>query len=486
MTRPRVRPARRVAHRRTLALFAPALLAAAATVVAVAPGWAAASPSPLAGVVHAAAPGDPGDPDGPGGEPGGDPTEPTTPTGDPTTTAPEPTTAPPTEEAPAPTTPPAPVTTAPTPPTTAPVVPAPTTTAPTTTAPAPPPVVPPVQPPPPPPTQPAGGPLGVQVSTDDVVLTPDYWNADSTVTTLRVTVTNTGGRAEQISLGYSLPAGLTDAGTPGCAPAGGGNHRCGGWTAAPGARFSATIRVRVAADAWRAMPLSGVVQVTAVAPGATGAAYDDEGFAVLFPPGPPVPGISLRADEVLFDISGAPSTLTVRLGNTGEVDATGRVEVLLPAGVAVGAGDTGCVAVAPDRTRCELGSLSSGRAATLRLPVTASPEAQRMAPLAGAVIGRLDPRSGRDRQVQMSFRISAAAAQATPAAGAPTPTGSQGVLAAESRADDDESSVQRTAIALITVSGLLVVLALALATRSLRRRSEIGSPDPAGPSTAER
>ncbi|QLQ39110.1 hypothetical protein [Micromonospora robiginosa] len=470
MTRPRVRPVSRVALRRTLALFAPALIAAAAAVVAVAPGWAAAAYSDPTGVVRLVEPGDPG------GDPGGDPTEPT-PTGDATTTAPEPTTAPTTEAASPPTTPPAPATTttaAPPPPTT--VAPAPTSTAPTTTAPAPPPVMPPAQPPPPPRTQPAGGPLGVQVSTDDVVLAPDYWNADSTVTTLRVTVTNTGARAEQVRLGYTLPAGLTDAGTPGCVAAAAGNHRCGGWTAEPGARFSATIRVRVAGDAWKAMPLSGSVQVTAVAPGVDGAAYDDEGFAVLFPPGPPVPGISLRADEVLFDISGAPSTLTVRLGNTGEVDATGRVEVLLPAGVTA-SGD-GCVAAAPDRTRCELGPLPAGRTVTLRLPVTASAEAQRMAPLAGAVIGRLDPRSGHERQVQMSFRISAAAAGSTPAAGVPAPTGSQGVLASSARSDDGDTSSRRIAIALIVLSGLLVVFALALATRSLRRRSDVTVPGP--------
>ncbi|MFI2709317.1 hypothetical protein ACH495_04190 [Micromonospora sp. NPDC018662] len=474
MTRPRVRPAQRVTPRRTLALFAPALIAGVAAVAVVAPGWAVIAPAAAAGVVRVAAPGPPGDP---GGDPDGDPTEPT-PTGDATTTAPAPTTAPPTEEAPPPTTPPPPVTTAPAPPTTT-APPAPATTAPaTTTAPAPPPVVPPVQPPPPPPTQPAGGPLGVQVSTDDLVLTPAYWNADSTVATLRVTVTNTGGREEEISLGYTLPAGLVDGGTPGCVVGGGGNHRCGGWTVPPGARFSATIRVRVAGDAWRTMPLSGSVQVTAVAPGVTGAAYDDEGFAVLFPPGPPVPGISLRADEILFDISGAPSTLTVRLGNTGKVDAAGRVEVLLPAGVTVGEAGTGCAPVAPDRTRCELGTLPAGRTATLRLPVAASAEAQRMAPLAGAVIGRLDPRSGRDRQVQMSFRIRAAAAQATPLAGAPTPTGSQGVLAAANRSDSDDGPARGIAIALIIMSALLVVFALTLATRSLRRRSDISVPGP--------
>ncbi|MGV9810103.1 hypothetical protein [Micromonospora chersina] len=473
MPRPRVRPARRAGLRGTSTLLVPALVAGIAAAVAVAPTWAAASPT-VTGVARAADPGDPGDP---GGDPGTDPTEPT-PTVDPTTTEPVPTTPPPTEEAPT-TTPPAPTTTAPAPvpTTTAPAEPAPITTSPTTTAPAPPPVGPP--PAGPPPGQPAGSPLGVRVTTDDVVLTPAYWNADSTVTTLRVTVANTGGRTELIRLGYTLPAGLTDAGTPGCAPAGGGSHLCGEWTAAPGARFRASIRVRVDGDAWRSMPLSGSVQVTATAPGVAGAAGDDEGFAVLFPPGPPVPGISLRADEVLFDISGAPSTLAVRLGNTGRVDAAGRVDVVLPAGVTVTGRPAGCTTAAPDRTRCVLGTVPAGRTVTLSLPVAASAEAQRRAPLAGAVIARLDPRSGRDRQVQMSFRITAAAALATPAVGAPAPTGSQGVVAAAGESTDDGAGpVHRTAITLIGVSGLLVVLALALATTSLRRRMGAPATDP--------
>ncbi|MGW5666878.1 hypothetical protein [Micromonospora sp. NPDC003776] len=452
MARPRVRPARRVASRRTAALFAPALAAGIAAALAVAPGWATASPT-VTGVVPAAT--------DPAAEPGTDPTD-ATPTVDPTAT--EPTTAPPTESAPPETTPPAPPTTQPAPTTTAPGNPVPTSTAPTTTAPPPPPAV--------PPGRPAAGPLGVRVTTEDVSLTRAYWNAGSTVTTLRVTVTNTGGVAERIRLGYTLPAGLTDAGTPGCRSTGGGGYRCGEWTAPPGDRFSSTIRVRVAGTGWRSMPLSGSVRVSATAPGIPGTATDDEGFAVLFPPGPPVPGISLHADELVFDISGAPSTLTVRLGNTGTVDAAGRVDVVLPDGVTATDPPAGCTAVASDRTRCDLGTLPAGRSTVLRLPVAATPDAQRRAPLAGAIVGRLDPRSGRHRQVQMSFRITAAAAL-TPPTGTPAPTGSQGVLAAAEQqrsAGHGVSSTQQTAIVLIAVSGLLVVLALALATASLRRR----------------
>ena len=57
------------------------------------------------------------------------------------------------------------------------------------------------------------------------------------------------------------------------------------------------------------MPLSGSVRVIADRAGGGRGGGDDEGFAVLFPPGPPVPGIALAADEVAFDISGGPSTL---------------------------------------------------------------------------------------------------------------------------------------------------------------------------------
>ncbi|MFF5174210.1 hypothetical protein ACFY3U_16440 [Micromonospora sp. NPDC000089] len=324
------------------------------------------------------------------------------------------------------------------------------------------------------------------MTTQDVALTPAYWNAATTVTSLRVTVANTGGGTEQVRLSYTLPAGLTDAGTPGCAASGGGRWRCGEWTTAPGAKFSSLIRVRVSDAAWRRMPLSGAVRV--VATGANGVAEDNEGFAVLFPPGPPVPGMTLGAGQVAFDIGGGPSTLTVRLGNTGRVDAAGRVEVVLPTGVTVPQPPAGCAPAGPTRTRCEVGVLAAGRTATLRLPVTATPEAQREAPLAGAVVGRLDPRSGPTRQMQMSFKITAAAALATPPVATPTPTGSQGVIAVAERAGDGGglSSAQRIAVALIAVSALLVVLALTLATSSLRRR--MGGPviDPsAGPSASD-
>lgn len=466
MARVDVRPGRRARDRRAVPLLAIGL--AVGLTVAAVPGWATAAPTAARAASIATEP---------AGEPGGD-----TPTADPTDTGPVPTEAPSTTAPPPETTPPA-TTTEPAPTTTAPEQPAPTTAAPTTAAPPPAPSVPPVRPSAPAATPPA--PLsGVSVTTDDITLTAAYWNAPSTVTTLRVTITNTGATPARIGLSYTLPAGLSDAGTAGCAPVGGGEHRCGEWTSAPGARFSTLLRVRVDGDAWKRMPLSGSVRVTATAPGVPGPVGDDEGFAVLFPPGPPVPGIRLDADAVSFDISGGSSGLDVRLGNTGKVDAEGRIEVVLPAGVTVPTPPSGCTTVDPSRTRCKLGTLAAGRTAQLRLPVSATPEAQRQAPLAGAVLGQLDPRSGRARQVQMSFRITAAAALATPVASPPAPTGSQGVLAADAAAvggDGGGGSARRTAILLIVVSTLLVVFALTLATTSLRRRMTAPA---GGPSTA--
>ncbi|MET7822254.1 hypothetical protein [Micromonospora zamorensis] len=410
----------------------------------------------------------------------------TTASQDPTPTE-EPTDPVPTDPAPE-TTAPAPETTPPPPVTTAPEVPpAPTTTAPAPGGPptavppiAPPPPVPPVRPPPPGSAAPPPSPLGVQVTTQDVTLTEAYWNAASTATTLQVTVNNTGTTAQRIRLSYTLPAGLTDVGTKGCTAAGDGTYRCGAWTAEAGVRFSALLRLRVDGSAWKQMPLAGSVQVVADAPGVPGEAKDDQGFAVLFPPGPPAAGIALAADEVAFDISGTASTLALRLGNTGAVDATGRVEVVLPPGVTVPTPPPGCVTVDPTRTRCDAGLVAAGKTAELRLPVEATPEAQRGAPLSGALIGQLDPRSGATRQLQMSFRITAAAALATPVVSPPAPTGSQGVLpGGAANGDGGMTSVQRTAIILIVVSTLLVVLALTLATVSLRRRLNGPAPGPA-------
>ncbi|HEX2770874.1 MAG TPA: hypothetical protein VHN18_00405 [Micromonosporaceae bacterium] len=315
--------------------------------------------------------------------------------------------------------------------------------------------------------------LGVFVSTSDVNLPLAYWNSPATVTELLVTVENTGSVAERVQLSYTLPAGLTDAGTRGCSSIGGSSYRCEGWTVDAGTRWSTRITVRVAREAWKSMPLNGSVQVTATAPNYpdAGDVHDDQGFAVLFPAGPPIAGMTLSADEVVFDVSGRPSWLQVRLGNTDRTDATGRVEIILPEGVTVSAPPAGCRALAAERTACDLSLVRAGRTAHVRLPISATAEAQRRATLSGAVIATLTPRAGAVKRMQMSFRITAAAAMSTPSAESPAATGAQGVVAAANGSSGGRGNgVQRLAISLIAVSVLLVVLALTLAVTSLRRR----------------
>ncbi|MCZ7421067.1 hypothetical protein O7605_16265 [Verrucosispora sp. WMMA2121] len=309
---------------------------------------------------------------------------------------------------------------------------------------------------------------GVKVTTGDVTLPAGYWNSASMVVTLNVTVANTGTASAGVRLSYTLPAGLTDAGTSGCADAGNREHRCGQWTTAPGAEFSTRLRIRVDGDAWRNVPLAGSVRVTAT--GAAGTASDDEGFAVLFPPGPPVPGITMSAGEVTFDAEGAGTELLVRLGNTGRADADGRVDVLLPAGVTVATPPAGCVAVAATRTRCELGTVRSGRTEEVRLPVTATAQALRSAPLSGAVIGRLDPRHGADRRMQLSFRITATSPELPAVVSPPAPVTSPALRPAGAAPGDGPAAGQRSTMLLITVS-VLLVLAAGLVVAWLRRRA---------------
>ena len=183
------------------------------------------------------------------------------------------------------------------------------------------------------------------------------------------------------------------------------------------------------ARAWKQMPLSRL------RPGHRGRARsarreasDDEGFAVLFPPGPPVPGIALAADEVAFDISGAASTLDVRLGNTGEVDAAGRVEVVLPRRGDSADPPAGCAAVDPTRTRCDA-RRGAGRADRRGAAAGGGD--------AGGAAGSAAVRRG-DRSARPAQRRDPAGADELPdhrggRAGhagrpAPAPTGSQGVL----------------------------------------------------------
>jgi hypothetical protein len=423
------------------ALVATAAMAAVATAAA-AP--AAGAPARAAQLDPLGDPGDPGDP----GEPSESPTP--APTDPPESPSPEPSES---EASPSPT-PSEPPRTEPPPSTTPPVRPST--------------IRPPGQPGPAVPGQPR---LGAYVTTGDIRLGTAYWHTRSTTTELRVDVANTGQAAARFALLYTLPDGVTDAGTAGCAPAGGQSYRCSAWTARAGAGWSMRIKVRVDGDAWERMPLMGSVQVTASAPG-LGEVHDNQGFAVLFPPGPPTAGISLVATEVNFPSADQAATLQVQLRNTGSATASGEIEVVLPGGVSVEGPVDDCAPVA-GRTRCLLGRIGPGKIRQVTLPLIATIEAQRAAPLSGAVFGTLTAH-GKPKRVQMSFLITAVesagtAAPAPPDAASGRPVGAFAPVAATERG---MTGVQKTALALVVVSVMLVVLALVLAVTSLRRRIE--------------
>jgi hypothetical protein len=309
------------------------------------------------------------------------------------------------------------------------------------------------------------------VTTGDIRLTNAYWFGPATVTELVVTVANTGNVAARVTLTYTLPEGVTDGGNAGCAAVGARTVRCGSRVAGAGYRRSVRLRVRVDGDAWRRMPLNGSVVATATGAYRSdlGSVRDNEGFAVLFPPGPPGAGIGLAATDVRFTAAGRTATLTVTLTNRSGSFGRGAIEVALPAGTGVATQPAGCVA-AGQRSRCDLGSLAAGRSATKVFPIMATLDAQQSAPLSGAVLGTLT-RAGTLHRVQMSFRILAEVAGPSPSAAPPTEGGTTaGTLAAVSRSADGTRSRQTAiAIALVLVSLLLIVLALALATASVRR-----------------
>jgi hypothetical protein len=184
------------------------------------------------------------------------------------------------------------------------------------------------------------------------------------------------------------------------------------------------------------------------------------------PAGRPIAGIALSSSDVVFATGGQPARLWARLSNTGATDATGRVEIILPEGVTVQAPPAGCGATGSGRTACAFSRIRAGQTVQLHLRIEATVDAQQRAPLAGAVVATLTSRSGAVKRMQVSFRITAPSVLPAedPASGA------GGALAAGNGSPDGHGAgVRRLAIGLITVSGLLVVLALALAMTSLRR-----------------
>lgn len=341
---------------------------------------------------------------------------------------------------------------------------------------------PPPPPPPPPPTTPIFVPIeGVRVTASDVELSNAYWTGSGNTGTVQITVANTGNVAGQFNGQIVLPGKVQRtgiSGDDGCAAGGGTTFTCSLGAGDPPGRVR--LQVAVDADAWRNAPLTGSATVT------VGGASHRSPFSILFPPGPPTPGISLAADNITLAPLTTPrpdtGQLTVRLSNTGAVPATGALEIITPPGVDLVTYPPNCVSrkrITTDRDRCDLGRVDAGKevTATFGLSITAAARAD--APLSGAIHGYLTP-SGQDTSaVLATYRILTGAAPGESAAASgdasPGASGEPGVGAGASgdplRAGNRTLLSSRISVlpivgaivGLVALAGLFVVL-------SLRRR----------------
>lgn len=332
-------------------------------------------------------------------------------------------------------------TTTPNPPSDSPTAPAPTDTVtdtPTTSDPPPP-------PPPSPTPQPTSAPAaGVRLTVDDVTVPPGYWTG-STATSLRYRVTNTGGAAAQVTVAIALPDGLTARAPAGCRSLTRRTLGCGYASLAAGATVGGTVPLRVDPRAWRSAPLGAVVSARATLVGwSTVTARDQAGYAVVFPPGPPTPGISLLVTDVPVDAA-RTGVLSVRLRNTGAVAATARAEILGPQGSRLDGAPECVTGPTPQESRCEIGTLAAGAQEVLGLRLTLDPLAASGAvPLGGLVRAQLTPAGQDTIGTQASFLITMEAAQA-----GTQPSGSVGLAGA---ADDRPTRAVPPAIMPIDLS----------------------------------
>src|SRR6266540_3878286 len=213
----------------------------------------------------------------------------------------------------------------------------------------------------------------------DVTLGPSYWQGSVTKGAMTVQVTNTGDSAELVTLTYTLPPGVHDTG-PACP--------CTA-TLKAGDVWTVNVVLAVDPDAWRRAPLAGTAVAAATVVGrADLGARDQDGYSIMLPPGPPVPGVSLTASD-LFLAAVPPArseiaTLTVKLANTGSVPVVAAIELITPDGVNVASFPTACQSrrrIAAHRERCELGRVDAGTGRSLTFNLSISALARGEAPL---------------------------------------------------------------------------------------------------------
>jgi hypothetical protein len=256
--------------------------------------------------------------------------------------------------------------------------------------------------------------LGVQIVASDLSLDNEYWQGSGGHGAIRFTVTNTGDASQWTVISYTLPAGVHAASECACSaavPAG------QGWTT--------SVAVSVDPDAWRHAPLVGSATATSVyitRPDIP-AAGDTDGFSILLPPGPPIPGIVLTAADVVLGAQRPTGLETARLGvrlvNSGSAPADGAVEVTTPEGVDIVTFPTDCAShrmVEGHRQRCELGKLPAGQARALTFGLSLTASARANAPLSGAVHAFLTPTGQNTAEVQTIYRVLVGGAGTAPTA----------------------------------------------------------------------
>ncbi|MBO0869589.1 MAG: hypothetical protein J2P15_13585, partial [Micromonosporaceae bacterium] len=321
--------------------------------------------------------------------------------------------------------------------------PTPTELPPVSPTPAPPP------PPAPPPVQATGAPvLRLVVATGAAVLDASYWTG-RTATSLTITVANNGNVAARVRLRTTAPAGVT-------LSAGGCGDSCD-LTVGPGRRQSVRVNLSVSPQAWRRAPLTGGVSFSASAAGVRPVGGDTN-WDVVFPPGPPTPGISLQVGTVALGAEPeAPGRLTVRVGNTGHRRASVTVTVLVPQGVSFAAPPAGCVQhpeARPLAMDCALGRVPPGGTGTLTVGLLVDGRARADSPLAGLVRVVLTPDGRAPIRTQGSYLIVASGAGVS----AGNPAGASGPPTAS--VVRHPAPLRRPAVVGLVTGGSLVLLAV--------------------------
>jgi hypothetical protein len=330
---------------------------------------------------------------------------------------------------------------------------------------------------------PPSPPPAVKVNVPDLIVAPGYWQGTANRYDVRITITNTGDPALTTITDVALPAGLSkvNAIASGCTVSG-LTFSC---PLANGAVATVVVTVDVAPNAWRT-PLSGLVHTAAQAVGSDRTAGSEDGFTVVFPSGPPTPGIDLAAADPVLPLH-APgpqetAVLEVRLRNTGSVQAAGTIEIVTPVGVQLAAVPTQCASrerLTGSRERCSIGTVAAGQQMTLSFELSIRPQARSEAPLAGTVLASLVPVGQDAVTVQAAYRIVVATAplatpgpSESPDLGAPVPPPDAG---APDQARPDRpvarsvSSAMSVVPVLTALVGLFTVLGV-MVILSLRRR----------------